>query len=445
MKFPIRKLVATMSIAMLGLTACSGGEGNKAAEEPKSNEPVTLDFWHSSSGAAGDHLNKLIEEFNKSHEGKITIKGSYQGSYEDAISKFIASVQSGKLPALLQASDVQTTYLKDSGLIVPAGDLAKEDKGYSFDSLIPAVTNYYTIENKVYSMPAMISLPTLYVNEEMLQKAGVSADSLKTTEGLLAGVKKIKEATGKAGITFHQNGWFMEQFAASLGVHWCTPENGVKGKPGDAFNLEDSKIKGFWGNIGKLYASGAVANPGKDGSVAAGAFTSGEAAILLNSSGVMGNIFKANPSFKWTTIPLPRDNAQSGSVPGGNSIWAVKEGHSKAEQKAAWEFMKFIGSEKSQKSIFTASGYLPTVKSAASSLTDIKPQQASMLKQLESNPVNTITAGCHTGALNDARKSYGAAISELSNGVSVDDAFKKAKAGTETAINDYKKRSGKKN
>ncbi|MDO4241605.1 MAG: extracellular solute-binding protein [Microbacteriaceae bacterium] len=445
MKFPMRKLVATMSIAMLGLTACSGGEGNKAAEEPKSNEPVTLDFWHSSSGAAGDQLNKLVEEFNKSQNGKITVNASYQGGYEDAISKFIASVQTGKLPALLQASDVQTTYIKDSGLIVPASELAKEDKGYSFDSLIPAVSNYYTFDKTVYSMPAMVSIPTLYVNEDLLQKAGVTADSLKTTEGLLAGAKKIKEATGKPGLTFHQTGWFMEQSASSLGLHWCNPENGVKGKPAEGFNLDDSKLKNYWGNLGKLYASGAVANPGKDATVSVGSFTSGEAGILLGSSGAMGNVLKANPGFKWTTIALPRDNAQAGSVPGGNSIWAVKEGHSKAEQKAAWEFMKFIGSEKSQKSIFTATGYLPTVKAASTSLTDLKPQQSALLKQLESNPVNTVTAGCHTGALNDARKAYQAAMSSLANGEDVEKAFGKAKTGTDASIADYKKRSGKKN
>ncbi|WJY67423.1 extracellular solute-binding protein [Corynebacterium auris] len=434
----ILSLTTLTAVTATTLAACGSG-----ADTPTNADgEVVVDFWHSSSGAAGQTLQQLVDEFNEQHQGEIEIAASYQGDYGDSISKFVASVQTVDLPALLQANDVQTRYLKDSGLAIPAEELANEDDSYDFSNLIPAVANYYTMDDMVYSMPAMVSQPALFTNDTLLAEAGVDPNSLDTVEGLLDAAERVHEETGRAGLTFHHSGWYMEELMASLGNEFCSPENGVGAEQPTEFNLTHPDLVATWERIGELYEKGAIHNPGNDGSAATGAFLSQEAAIQMNSSSNYGNVSQANIDWDWSIRTMPRDTAESGAVPGGNSLWAIEEGTSQEERDAAWEFMKFIGSDESQKTIFEETGYLPTTSSAAEDLTDLTPQLESLLDQLTTTPVNTVTAGCHSGALNDARSSYGEAMSTIANGEDAETALETAKQGADASIASYNERAG---
>lgn len=432
--------LAVLGLSTTALVACTSGGGETATN---TDGEVVVNFWHASSGAAGKTLDALVREFNAAHEGEIEVSASFQGSYEDSISKFIASVQTGDLPALLQASDVQTAYMRDSGLAVPAQELADADDSYDFGQLMPVVANYYTFEDQVYSMPAMVSQPALYVNDDKLAEAGVDPASLDTVEGLLDAADQIHEATGTAGLTFHHSGWYMEETAAILGNQFCTPDNGTGAEPATEFNLTDDTLVDTWSRMGEMYGTGALHNPGNDGSAATGAFQAGEVAIQLNSSGGYGNLAGAGLDFDWSILPLPAATEEAGAVPGGNSLWAVREGHSEEVQQAAWEFMKYIGSDEIQQRIFEETGYLPTTIGAAESLSDLSPQQESLITQLEDTPVSVVTAGCKSGALNDARTSYQAAMTEIANGGDAAAALETAEQGANDSINSYNERAGK--
>ncbi|AKK11637.1 extracellular solute-binding protein [Corynebacterium uterequi] len=434
----IAALIAAVGISATGLVAC----GNDGGTETNADGEIVVNFWHSSSGAAGETLQGLVDEFNKSHEGQIEVTASYQGNYGDAISKFIASVQTGDLPAILQASDVQTAYLHDSGIAVPAYELAEKDGSYDFEQLLPLVKNYYSFEDKVYSMPAMVSQPALYVNNDLLAEAGVNKDSLGTVQGLIDAATTIKDKTGKAGLTFHHSGWYVEQSNAMLGELHCTPENGTTAEQARSFNLTNDALVDTWQQFGAMFASGALHNPGTDSAAATGAFQAEEAAMQMNSSGGYGNLAGADLGFDWSILPLPRSTDSAGAVPGGNSLWAIKEGHSEEVQQAAWEFMKFIGSDAAQQKIFTETGYLPTTRSALAGLTDVTPQQQALLDQLATTPVSTVTAGCKSGALNDARNSYQTAMTDIANGADAARALDAAQVSADQSVASYIERAG---
>lgn len=436
----MKKILALTTAALLTsttLAACGGAGGGDTTKN--ADGEIVVDFWHSASGAAATTLEEIVNDFNSAHEGEIEVQASYQGSYEDSISKFIASVQTGELPAMLQASDVQTAYLRDSGVITPAQKITDD---YDYGNLIDAVKNYYQFEDKVYSMPFMVSQPAIYTNDDEMQKAGVNPEELKTVQGLLDAAEKIHEKTGHAGLTFHQSGWFMEEFQSSMGDYMCSPENGVS-EQATEFNLESEENVALWQRIGELYAKGAIHNPGTDGSAATGAFLSGEATIQLNSSGNYGNIKSGNPNFEWSIRSLPRDTDEAGAVPGGNSLWSIKEGHSEETQEAVAEFMKYVGSDDVQKKIFEETGYLPTTNGAGNSLSGLAPQQEALIDQLKSTPENKVTAGCKTGALNAARKSYESAMSSIANGSDAKTALAEAQQGAGNEISSYNERAGK--
>lgn len=429
-------LSTATALAAATLVACGGSGGGETTTN--ADGEVVVDFWHSASGAAATTLDEIVAEFNDAHQGEYEIQASYQGSYEDAIAKFIASVQTGDLPALLQASDVQTAYLRDAGVAKPAQDFGSD---YDWSNLVDVVANYYTFEDKVYSMPFMVSQPAIYTNDTLLAEAGVTHEDLSTVNGLLDATEKIHEKTGRAGLTFHQSGWFMEQFQAMTDQTMCNPGNGVD-EPATEFNLNSDETLKIWERIGDLYAKGAIHNPGNDGSAATGAFLSDQAAIQLNSSGNYGNISSSNPSFDWSIIALPRDTDEAGAVPGGNSLWAIQEGHSDETQKAVWEFMKYVGSDEVQKKIFEDTGYLPTTNGAAAALGELAPQQQALIGQLENTPSNTVTAGCKSGALNAARNSYQASMSSIANGSDARTAMEEAQQGATAEIQSYNQRAG---
>ena len=436
----MKKFVALTAATLLTsttLVACGGAGGGETTKN--ADGEIVVDFWHSASGAAATTLEEIVSDFNAEHEGEIEVNASYQGSYEDSISKFIASVQTGELPAMLQASDVQTAYLRDSGVITPAQEITDD---YDYGNLVDAVKNYYEFEDKVYSMPFMVSQPAIYTNDDELEQAGVNPDDLKTVEGLLNAAEKIHEKTGHAGLTFHHSGWYMEEFQSSMGNYLCSPENGVSEKATE-FNLESEDNVALWERIGELYAKGAIHNPGTDGSAATGAFLSNEATIQLNSSGNYGNIQSGNPNFKWSIRSLPRDTDEAGAVPGGNSLWSIKEGHSEETQEAVAEFMKYAGSDDVQKKIFDETGYLPTTTGAGDTLDGLEPQQEALIEQLTNTPENKVTAGCKTGALNAARKSYESAMSSIANGSDAKTALTEAQQGANNEISSYNERAGK--
>src|SRR5688572_6271039 len=56
---------------------------------------VTVEFWHQHSGARGEELDKIVEEFNETNEWGIVVEASNQGSYDDIFSKVRASLTAG--------------------------------------------------------------------------------------------------------------------------------------------------------------------------------------------------------------------------------------------------------------------------------------------------------------------------------------------------------------
>ena len=434
----IGALGAAAAMVAPTLTAC-GGDAD--ATPVNAEGAVIVELWHASGGAAGQTLEDLVEQFNYEHRGEIEVRAAYQGSYGDAIAKFIASVQTGDLPAIMQANDVQTAFMKDSDVIVPVEELNERYGGYDFDEVAPAVLNYYEMEDTVYSMPAMISQPVMYVNNDLLAEAGLDVSDVETTDGLIESARTIKEKTGSAGFTFHLDGWFMEQAASMLGEELCTPENGTGESPATEFALDNPELVDLWSTYGELYATGEAHNPGKDGAAATGAFTTGEAVVQLGSSGGLGNLMANEPDFDWSVHRLPRDNDRAGAVPGGNSLWAIDLGHNEEEQEAVWEFMKFIGSDENQAKIFRETGYLPTTNGALDLLDGIDSNQEAILDQLHTNPVNTVTAGCHTGALNIARGDYERAMSEIANGADPVTSLDEAKVDADAKIETYNERA----
>ena len=169
--------IATRAIAiiaavgsMVSLAACGSDTASNAnVPTPKESDgSVTVNFWHSMSGANGQVLDKMINEFNAQSKGKITVKGLYQGKYDEAITKYKSAVQSQSTPTLMQIYDIGSRFMMDSGTITPMQNFIDKDK-YDTSDLQPNVAGYYTVNGKLYSMPFNTSMPVLYYNKALFE------------------------------------------------------------------------------------------------------------------------------------------------------------------------------------------------------------------------------------------------------------------------------------
>lgn len=437
----------TVALALAGLTLGAGslvacGSGTDAGSADTAG-PVRLEFWYSASGVPADTLTALVDEFNETSSG-ITVDAIYQGSYDESMSKLTNAVQSGDLPALIQGGDTFSTYLRDTGLTVPPTEV-EDTSGRTFDGsdLVPVLANYYTFDGVLSSIPIMVSQPVVLYNTALLAAAGVDpAEVPASVPELLALASQIHQATGTAGLTMFTDPWWAEQFAASEGIEYCTPDNGVGKEPASAFQYTTEAQVGIWQQVQDLVDSKAMLNTGTDGTASLTAFASGKAALMVQSSRIYGDAVQA-ADFEFGAWPLPIGADDGGAVPGGNSVWIVQEGHGDEVIAAASTFAQFLASAESQTRIFEETGYLPTSTTAMAALSGtVSDIQAVFLDQLEATTGSIPSAGCHTGAMGEARPLVKSALEEIIGGADPAAALEKAETGGNTAIAEYDARRG---
>lgn len=403
----------------IGLTGCSSETTQTTV---KTDGPVKLDFWYSVGGSSADALLKQVKAFNTGNKHQITINAIYQGDYPAAAAKLTNAVQSGDIPPLFQGGDTYTAYLHDTGLATIPGSISPFD-GDNFNpaSVASAAANYYTIDSKLWAVPMMVSQPAVFFNPTVLSKAGINpADRPKNIQELFDWADKIHEATGTPGLVFQQNEWWNEQFSASDGVSYCTPDNGLGSAPANAFDYVTDDLVATWTHYQKSLKKGAILNVGSDGTAAQRAFSSQQAAMLLASSASLGTT-AATAKFTINAMPLPVASDKGGAVPGGSALWILGQGRHPAEQAAALEFAEFVGSADVQKQIFKDSGYLPSSKAAVDELkgSESDPAKKALLEQLASTKDANAASGCHNGTFGQSRADVRSAIQAIADGADV--------------------------
>ncbi|MHC5903918.1 extracellular solute-binding protein [Streptomyces sp. S6] len=452
---------ACLVAAALALTACGGtGTGaGKAADGTapgpsalaKATAPVTVTLWHGLGGPAGKALQAEIDAFNRANNGKITVKASFQGSYADAIAKYTSAVRGGGTPSVMISNDITTGYLRDAGQTVSAQAMAAANPGdLDLTKLRPAARSYYTADGKLLAVPLNTSMPMLYVNDKLLDRAGVDPATLGTLNGVAVAARQVHERIpGVKGIDQPFDGWWFEQLTAGAGAAYCTPDNGRGSFGATASSLTGGAQRAAIGTMAKLYTDGVALDTGTDGNAALTAFTSGKTAMMLNSSGAIGGLTTAGMK-DYTALPYPVSgpSSTSGALIGGAAMWVDRAGHDAAEQVASWKLISYLASAPAQERFAMASGYAPVNTDVDNSpawkqfLAGHK-QYAALARQFANTPANTATSGCLTGAMAGVRDVVVPQMQQAFSGrIPLDSALKSAQEKATYKIQDYRKQAG---
>ncbi len=452
-----RSIMAFLIVAVLIMsTACSTDAKKQQETQQSNNQVINITFWHAMGGVGGEAINKMVENFNKTHPN-IKVTAQYQGSYDDEINKLRSAMQGKAGPDVVQIYDIGTRFMIDSGWITPVQNFVDSEK-FDTSQLEPNLLAYYTVDNKLYSMPFNSSTPLLYYNKTAFKEAGLDPEKPPRNFKEIEEYSKVllkKDSSGNVtqyGYSMAIYGWFFEQLLAKEGALYANNENGREGRATAVeFDKNEAGINILttWKNI---VDSGLAINLGRKTADTQNAFAAGRIAMTIDSTAVLGSILKnVGDRFEVGTGSLPSisDNppANGGVIIGGASLWIIDNG-SKEKQNAAWEFVKFMISPEQQVFWNKQTGYFPVTKKAYD-LPEMqehlkqRPQFKTAIDQLHSTPITTATKGALIGVFPEARQTIEANIEKMLQGqLSPKEAIMNAAKDINSAIETYNKTYG---
>ncbi|RVI41282.1 sn-glycerol-3-phosphate ABC transporter substrate-binding protein UgpB [Sinorhizobium meliloti] len=325
-----------------------------------------LQWWHAMTGANNEMIEELTKEFNES-QSTYKVVPVFKGTYPETLNAGIAAFRSKQPPAIIQVFDAGSgTMMAAEGAIVPAAEILQKG-GFTFDKsqYLPGIVAYYSKpDGTMLSFPYNSSSPILYYNKDAFQKAGLNVDNPpKTWPEVFEAAKKIKTSgAAPCGMTSTWLTWIQtENFAAWNNVPYGTNENGLGGTDVKLQINAPLYLEHFQA-IADLAKDGAFRYGGRT-SEAKQLFTSGECAILTESSGGLGDIAKSGVNYGIGQLPYYEGHGPQNTIPGGASLW-VFAGKSDEEYKGVAEFFNFLSQTEIQAKLHQVSGYMPVTMAA---------------------------------------------------------------------------------
>ncbi|WP_334075602.1 MULTISPECIES: ABC transporter substrate-binding protein [Paenibacillus] len=183
------------------LSACGTGAKNagetsatagKAAAETGGGAPVEIEFWYGLGGNLGDHMKKLIDDFNASQK-EVVVKGIVQADYSETERKLQAAIAAGNVPAAVLASNVDWAR---KGYFAPMDEMIAQAADFNKEDFVQTFLSQGQVDGKQYFLPMYGTTQVMYYRKDKFEKAGVKPEDIKTWEDLAEAAKAMTEKSG---------------------------------------------------------------------------------------------------------------------------------------------------------------------------------------------------------------------------------------------------------
>lgn len=351
-----------LSTLLLAATLAFGATANA--------QKVELEFWHGLSGALGDFLEGIVNDYNASQDA-IQVNASFKGSYDETMNAAIAAFRAGEAPHLVQMYEVGTaTMMYAGGAIYPVHELmANYAPDFDMSIFLPGIAGYYSLlDGSLMSMPFNSSTAVMWVNDTALAAAGVDLASvdLSTWENVRMTAKQVVDNGGAScGFSMAWPTWTqIEQFSATHNVPIGSLSNGLEGLGTEMLINSDLHVRHLQTLI-DMQAEGSFMYGGR-GNAGDALFASGECAIVQGSSALVARVMRES-EFDWTMHMLPAyagtPDAPMNSIIGGASFWVMRSpARTDGEYEAITDFFAYVSSMDVATKWHVDSGYLPIRK-----------------------------------------------------------------------------------
>lgn len=184
----MRKWMApVLSLLLVVLAGCGGTEAPDSTGG--AGEPVTLRVVYSGTTEIEKAWSVKMKELVEAKHPDIKIEYMYI-AWGDLEKKLAVMLQAGDIPDLMQVQDA--TNLVAMNALEPLDSyLERSDAFVKLDDFHTAAVDFFRYDGKLYSLPTAATGYGLIVNDEMLTKAGIKAEDIKTFDDLVNAAKAL--------------------------------------------------------------------------------------------------------------------------------------------------------------------------------------------------------------------------------------------------------------
>ncbi len=311
---------------------------------------VTVTFWHSMDGPAGEAIDRFAQAFNASQK-EYRVEVRYAGDYREAETKLVAALRTGTAPTLFQAEIGFFPRLVAEGTLRPLDDLASGlEPGFVAD-FYPAPWKYGVVKGVRYGLPFNTSTPVLFYNADALRAKHLpvpgdwptfESDAIKLTSRRSKGFIAILDS------------WIFEAMVTSRGGSLVTAD----GRPNFASPEAIDALEMLRRLVDKRAA---IPRNLAESQFAQLDFVRTKGMMVFASIANWPAAEKYSFAFELGVAPVP--HTAGGKVPMGGAELVVLKGASDEAAKGAFEFWKFLMKPENIVSWIEASYYVPLRKS----------------------------------------------------------------------------------
>ena len=353
-----RLLTVTTAAAMVGFAAvgCGGSSGDSSSS---SGGPVTLEFaqWWAPELPAGS-FDKLISDFTAQNPN-IKVK-LLSAPYASTKQQLVSGAASRTLPDVVGLDGAWVSDFAKQGAITDLSKLMSDAK-YDASQLASQVQ----VKGKTYMIPVVNFVYPLFVNKDLLTKAGVTTAPSTRTQFLDA-AKKVSALGGNV------KGWALPlDTAVPNGIQndvmsWLWASGGSMltqdGKP----NLTSPQVKSTVEYVKSLNDAGVIA-PGaltmkEQDKVEK--FTTGQVGMVIDSLAHINLIKKNSPKLNFTVAPVPAEDSYTGKRGIPYASWGIGIAESSKHKAEAFKLVQYLMSEQTNAQLSTLANGFPGNKTA---------------------------------------------------------------------------------
>lgn len=344
-----------MLVALSLILALALGSASLAASK------VTITFWHAMGAQLGATLEGLVKDFNETHPD-IVVKAEYQGNYGALQQKLTGALVAQKPPTVSQVYGNWAAEFITSNALVPIENFVNGPNGMSkleVDDIYEGLRKASMINGKWYTMPFNKSVYVLVYNKTALDEVGITTPPATWQELLMAANKLTKRNDKgefiRSGIGLRDNIDLFACFYFASGGEWLDKDGklAIGGATGQ-------KALQFMVDMLNKYKVAAYMSGYWDAD-----FGAGKTAMYMTSSpGLSYTESAVAGKFEWGVAPLPASDLKYRATPVAGTDLAIYSKSTKAEQDAAWTFVKWMVEPTQTAKWAIGTSYIPVRKSA---------------------------------------------------------------------------------
>ena len=351
-------LMMMLTLITIVLSACGGAEGASEVgndEGEASGEKTQIEYWHvNAETQGGESVEKLVEEFNAQSDTVEVVARYNPDMYAGLMSNLQADVAAGNTPAVVQVGWAFLDYFSENFHYTEPQEVIEqhheEDADFLEENFLPNILDLaVNSDGSQVGIPYSLSTPVLYLNEDMLEEAGLDPAGPETWEEVREYAKTIKEETDNYGIYIQEpaDTWGQQAMVESNGANFI--------EDGQAAFASEEGIEAFEYYQDLVIEDESALHVGWDQGIQS--FIDGNVAMLFTTIAQRNNV-QSNSGFNISAIESPRWEGEERRLPAGGAMLAITA-EEEDQQSAAWEFMRYLYSVEGISEWTKGTGYVP--------------------------------------------------------------------------------------